>query len=69
MSTDDPLSALHARRRRVLPADPSDDELARHWSLTPADLAEVGRCRSDDHRRRFALQLCTVRQHDGVDAP
>ena len=63
MSTDDPLSALHARRRRVLPADPSDDELARHWSLTAADLAEVGRCRGDDHRRRFALQLCTVRAY------
>lgn len=55
MSTDDPLSAPHARRRRPLPADPSDDELARHWSLTAPDLAEVTRCRGDDHRRRFAL--------------
>jgi len=63
MSTDDPLSALQARRRRALPADPSEDELARHWSLTPADLAEVGRCRGDDHRRRFALQLCMMRAY------
>ncbi|MBV8419935.1 MAG: Tn3 family transposase [Hyphomicrobiales bacterium] len=63
MSTDDPLSALHARRRRALLADPSEDELARHWSLTPADLAEVARCRGDDHRRRFALQLCMLRAH------
>jgi hypothetical protein len=37
MLTDDPLLALHARRRRAVPADPSEDELARHWSLTPAD--------------------------------
>src|SRR5690349_4827702 len=63
MSTDDPLSVLHARRRRALLADPSEDELARHWSLTPADLAEVARCRGDDHRRRFALQLCMLRAH------
>jgi hypothetical protein len=35
--------------------------LARHWSLTPADLIEIGRCRGDDHRRRLALQLCTLR--------
>ena len=51
------------RRRLALPADPSEDELARHWSLTPADLAEIGRCRGDDHRRRFALQLCMMRAH------
>jgi len=47
----------------VAPADPSEDELARHWSLTPADLVEIGRCRGPDHRRRFALQLCTMRAH------
>ena len=48
---------------QLLPADPSEDELARHWSLTPADLIEIGRCRGDDHRRRFALQLCTLRTY------
>jgi TnpA family transposase len=63
MSTDDPLQAPHARGRHVLPAAPSEDELARHWSLTPADLAEIARCRGDDHRRRFALQLCMLRAH------
>ncbi|MGH7122127.1 MAG: Tn3 family transposase [Acetobacteraceae bacterium] len=63
MSTDDPLAPLHAHRRRALPANPSEDELARHWSLTAADLAEVARCRGDDHRRRFALQLCMLRAH------
>jgi hypothetical protein len=46
-----------------LPAEPSEDDLARHWSLTPADLAEIARCRGDDHRRRFALQLCTLRAY------
>ena len=45
------------------PAEPSEDELARNWSLTPADLIEIGRCRGDDHRRRFALQLCMLRTH------
>ena len=43
------------------PADPSEDELARHWNLSPADLAEIARCRGPDHRRRFALQLCMLR--------
>lgn len=46
-----------------MPADPSEDELARHWSLTPADLAVIAECRGPDHRRRFALQLCMLRAH------
>ena len=52
-----------ARRRLAVPADPSEDELARHWSLTPADLAVIAECRGADHRRRFALQLCMLRAH------
>jgi TnpA family transposase len=60
MPTADPPQA---RRRAVLPGEPSEDELARDWSLTPADLIEIGRCRGDDHRRRFALQLCMMRAH------
>ena len=44
-------------------ADPSEDDLARHWSLTPADVAEIIQCRGADHRRRFALQLCMLRTH------
>jgi hypothetical protein len=64
MSTDDfsPMMTP-ARRRLAAPADPSDDELARHWSLTASDLAEIIQCRGDDHRRRFALQLCMLRAH------
>src|SRR4051812_1112922 len=64
MSTDDDLpETVCPRWRLVLPAEPGEDELARHWSLTPADLIEIGRCRGDDHRRRFALQLCMLRTH------
>lgn len=51
------------RRRIILPAEPTEDDLARHWSLKPEDLAEVSHCRGDDHRRRFALQLCVLRLH------
>ncbi len=47
----------------MLPPDPSEDDLARHWSLTPADLAAIAECRGPDQRRRFALQLCVMRLH------
>jgi hypothetical protein len=47
----------------VLPADPADEELARDWTLSEADKAEVRRCRGDTNRRRFALQLCTLRNY------
>ena len=47
----------------MLPPDPSEDDLARHWSLTPEDLAVTAECRGTDHRRRFALQLCVMRLH------
>ena len=64
MSTDDRSAATtQARRRMAVPADPSEDELARHWSLTPADLAVIAECRGADHHRRFALQLCMLRAH------
>jgi len=43
--------------------DPSEDELARHWSLAPEDLAVIAECRGPDHRRRFAVQLCWLRAH------
>jgi TnpA family transposase len=46
-----------------MPADPSEDELARYWSLTSADLAVIAECRGPDNRRRFALQLCMLRAH------
>jgi TnpA family transposase len=52
-----------ASKRRRIAVEPSEDELARNWSLTPADLAEISHCRGDDHRRRYALQLCMLRTH------
>ena len=64
MSTDDDLLRMPRPRRRVVPPnDPSEDELARDWDLTAADLAEINRCRGADHRRRFALQLCMLRTY------
>jgi Domain of unknown function (DUF4158) len=53
-----------ARPARVtLPADPSEEGLARDFTLSEADKVEVRQCRGDDNRRRFALQLCVVRKH------
>ena len=51
MSTDDVPVATTQARRRLVPVDPSEDELARHWSLTPADLAVVAECRGHAIRR------------------
>jgi TnpA family transposase len=47
----------------TLPEDPSEEELARDWTLSETDRAEVLRCRGDDNRRRFALQLCVLRHY------
>jgi len=44
-----------------LPIDPTDEDLARGWTLSADDLEEVRRCRGDDNRRRFAIQLCALR--------
>src|SRR5271165_1245712 len=63
MSTDDDLARARTRHPSLLPTDPSEDELARHWTLTSDDLAEIAQCRGADHRRRFALQLCTLRAY------
>jgi len=41
--------------------DPSDEEIARDWTLTTDDRAEVLRCRGDGNRHRFAVQLCALR--------
>ena len=51
MSMDDPPTAETLYRRRPVPADPDEDELARHWSLTPVDLAVVAEWRGGDHRQ------------------
>lgn len=42
----------------VLPEDPSDEELARNWTLSESDRREVLLCRGEENRLRFALQLC-----------
>jgi hypothetical protein len=47
----------------TLPEDVSEEELARDWTLSDADHNEALRCRGDDNRRRFALQLCVLRQY------
>lgn len=44
-----------------LSADPTDEELARDWTLSAEDLVEVRRCRGAERRHSFALQLCTLR--------
>ncbi len=55
---------LQLRSNRItLPVDPTDEELARDWRLSQEDKNEVARCRSDDKRRRFAIQLCVLRKY------
>jgi len=54
---------LSRRQRRtpiVLPTDPSDEELARNWTLSAADQRAALRCRGEAQRRRFAVQLCAL---------
>jgi TnpA family transposase len=46
-----------------LPEDLGEEELARNWTLSEADRAQVLRCRGDDNRRRFAVQLCVLRHY------
>jgi len=58
MTTTEPRS----RRAFTFPIDPTDEELARDWTLTAEDLAEVRRCRGNEKRHSFALQLCMLRR-------
>ena len=60
------ITSMPERQRQAGPAlseDPSEEELARDWTLSEADRAEGLRCRGDDNRRRLALQLCVPRQY------
>jgi hypothetical protein len=55
---------LTPRQRRnpvVFPEDPTDDELARDWTQSEADRAEVLRCRTNHHRLSFAIPLQVLR--------
>lgn len=59
-----PDRILTARQRNhisALPEDPSEEELARNWTLSETDRTQALRCRGDANRRRFAIQLCVVR--------
>lgn len=67
MTTQPPLEPilepLPRRHRVLLPPDPTEEELARNWTLSQSDRIEVFRCRGDGNRLRFALQLCMLRQY------
>src|SRR5712691_8514025 len=62
-----PHEANRSESRRtpsiLLPEDPSQEALAQYWTLSARDQAEVMRCRTDATRRRFAVQLCTLRAY------
>ena len=63
-----PGHEAHAPVRRrtsslILPEDPSPEDLVHYWTLSAQDHAEVLRCRGDANRRRFAVQLCTLRAY------
>jgi hypothetical protein len=63
MSTNERTAVPARRRSRAafsLPADPSDGELARDWTLSAANKIEIQGCRGDDNRLRFALQFCVL---------
>jgi hypothetical protein len=49
--------------RPDFPTDPSDDELARDWLLSEENLVEISRCRGNDKRLSFAIQLCVLRTY------
>lgn len=56
------ILSSHVRRPLlVLPEDPTDEELARQWTLSEADTREGRRWRGEDHRRRVALPRCALR--------
>ncbi len=61
---DTPDSSSDRRRPHLaLPVEPTDDELARDWTLSEADRHEVRRYRGDGSRLRFAIQLCALRAY------
>jgi len=47
-----------------LPQVPTDEELARDWTLSAADREQVRGCRGDDSRLRFGIQLRVVRRYE-----
>src|SRR3989440_1057354 len=61
----DSINGSVPRRPRalMLPEDPSPEELAQYWTLSPQDKHEVCKCRGEAQRRRFAVQLCMLRTY------
>lgn len=60
----EPLLGLHRRAPALtLPEDPGPEELAQYWTLSSRDKEEIAQCRGEGQRRRFAVQLCTLRTY------
>jgi TnpA family transposase len=66
MSTDrrdasDAVLEAAVQARVPFPLEVSDEDLVRHFSLSEADRDPVARCRGEQNRIGFSLQLCHVR--------
>jgi hypothetical protein len=60
----EPLLLIRRRPPALaLPDDPSPEELAQYWTLSPRDKAEGAKGRGASQRRRFAVQLCPLRTY------
>ena len=60
----EPLLVFHRRAPALtLPEDPGPEELAQYWTLSSRDKEEIAQCRGEGQRRRFAVQLCTLRTY------
>ncbi len=44
----------------VLPKEPTNEELAFNWTLSQEDKTQIYKCRGDDNRRRYAVQICVL---------
>src|ERR1022692_4079198 len=63
MPPDETSSDTRRKLGVPLAEDLSEEDLARDWTLSESDLGQVFRCRGDDNRRRFAIQLCVLRRY------
>jgi Domain of unknown function (DUF4158) len=67
-----PHERFLSRRQRyqpiALPPDVSEDDLARNWTLSDADRAEIGK-HSKQFRLSLAIQLCAVRVYGRFFTP
>lgn len=63
MPSKSPVILIEAQRAELLqiPDDMSERELARHYTLSPDDLALIHRRRRGPNRLGFAVQLCLLR--------